>query len=1355
MFIRILKKLQQQVVWVLVVALLLLATYVSIGREFMPVVSRYADFLEEQITAITGLSVNVDSLTGSFQGFNPSIRINGLRILVDADTDSTDSVQPSALEAQQAILEIDVMRSIWQRRWTFEQFLVEGLALEVEQTEAGYWQLHDINLTGAGDVDPAALYQALLQVARLDLQNVQVNLTTRNQNSIQIANGSAVIQNRNGNHFLHVNAGLENSSELLALSVEVRGDSLEVINGTVHLKVPNADYSSLLLGETIGEISVERLTGGGEFWMQFVDGELRDVTSSLALEELDLGNSAGRIIELQDIGGIAQLRQEAATGKRDLMVTDMRIGAGELQWAPFNAHLSILEQQSVALRADLIDLSFLNQLALRSGILSEAAAVQLSGYNPRGELTNLDLYWPLTSDLAQVASAKANLRGVDLGSVNGSPSLFGLDGYMEATYDVNARIARGFGEVESNRFGINIPTVFVDTWEYDYVNGRLDFRADLNDGQHISMVSSPVVAKSAIVDGRVQFASTINRYADGRRAANLDLLVGALAVDAEQKAPYLPNAPNIAPGLKQTMQWLNEALQGGSLQNSGLIFRGSTSPGSAPISKTFQSFYVLEDGVLSFNKDWPQLTDVAGVIRTNDEKIDVSIDSASSMGVAASAVSGQVRRNETGENWLDVSGVATAATSSGLAYLQEAPVGQGLRDAMRNWVATGEFTAEITVRVPLNNPEANTDVRLNVALENNALVLPDYALNITDLTGPVVFDTRTGIETTELKGQLFDQDATIKLASLQNDRQLQSIEVTASAKVTPDKLIEWPRQSSFVRQLLEDLHGEFDYTATVSVRQTGDPVTTLTIDSSLQGAELTLPKPFAKSADTALPLHLEILFDEADQRITGKLGTDIALSLRLEQGNLQGGLLTLGEVYTSVEEQGDNAGSGLAVLGQVDYLEVESWIEYLTSRITTRGNSNSAADAIAFIDINVDSLEVYEQLLPVVGMRIESNPATGYWDIELSGDAVSGEVNIPIDSADYLRLTLAHLRLPGSESGTETGTGADAEPGIASAEAAPDKEVIPEERVDVLARIDPRTLPKMQFAAGSVSIGDRSYGAWRFTLDPMATGAEFSNLAFDFRGLRLGDLADASAATGPDAPHFSWHFDGVNHRSELKGQVTAANMADVLTANGIAPSLNSSSARFETDLSWPGSPAFFAGAHLSGNILMDIDEGRFEQVAGSSGALKLISIINFDAIMRRLRFSDDLLRRGLAYDSIDGNLTLDDGQVKIVDRLVISGPSSLYQITGELNLDDQTINGEMYLTLPVSANIPWLGLLTANIPLAVGAYLFDRIFGDQVNNLTSAVYTLQGPWEGLAPEFKQAFGSPDSIGTPANSEPVQ
>tara|TARA_B100001540_G_scaffold206029_1_gene181456 strand:- start:273 stop:1034 length:762 start_codon:yes stop_codon:yes gene_type:complete len=232
------------------------------------------------------------------------------------------------------------------------------------------------------------------------------------------------------------------------------------------------------------------------------------------------------------------------------------------------------------------------------------------------------------------------------------------------------------------------------------------------------------------------------------------------------------------------------------------------------------------------------------------------------------------------------------------------------------------------------------------------------------------------------------------------------------------------------------------------------------------------------------------------------------------------------------------------------------------------------------------------------------------------------------------------------------------------------------------------------------------------------------------------------------APSFTWSYDGIEHSSALTGILYADDMADVLKLNGYAASIESEDAIFFTDVTWPGSPAYFAGSRLSGKVDLDIDNGRFQQGSGGQGALRLISILNFDAIMRRARLSDDFVRTGFAYDEIEAELTLRDGQVQIEDRLVISGPSSLYQITGELDLKDETIMGEMFVTLPLSDNIPWLGLLTANLPLAVGAYLFDQIFGNQVDSLTSAVYTLNGPWEGLEPEFKQAFGSPNSSQDP-------
>jgi uncharacterized protein YhdP len=96
--------------------------------------------------------------------------------------------------------------------------------------------------------------------------------------------------------------------------------------------------------------------------------------------------------------------------------------------------------------------------------------------------------------------------------------------------------------------------------------------------------------------------------------------------------------------------------------------------------------------------------------------------------------------------------------------------------------------------------------------------------------------------------------------------------------------------------------------------------------------------------------------------------------------------------------------------------------------------------------------------------------------------------------------------------------------------------------------------------------------------------------------------------------------------------------------------------------------------------------------------------------------------------------------------LQIIGPASLFQVSGTLDLAEQTIDANLFITLPVSENIPWLSGLAVlnnliNWQLAIGVFLFDQIFGEQVDNLTSAQYTLQGPWDGVEPVLYQVFGS--------------
>ncbi len=1348
----ILKKVRQQLVLMLAVALVLVAAYVSAGRQFMPAVSGYVSSFEELIFERSGIPVRVESLVGDFEGFNPILHVNGMTLLVgDGPGDELASTE-NALFLRRATVVVDIPQSIWQRSWVLEDFVIESLELNLDQLESGAWQLRGLANDGGEAVNFDSLYQSLQQVSQLSLHDVLINLHTFEGETLSLRNGSATIANREDMHYLHANLSLKDSPEQMALSLEVSGNTLGEMAGQLHVSLPQADYSELLSRQTWEELSIDDLFGGGRFWMRFARGELSEFVSQLEFDLLTLQSSSSDSLSLRDLSGNVSLHRQAEEDGWALALSDMGLSWQQLQWSPFNVFASLNPQDGIALRADNIDVSLIAQFAESSGLLSEAARQQLADLAPRGRLENFSASAPLTEGSEQHTLIRTNLSNVDVGSVRGSPAMWGLDGYVEIDFDATNARASGFAEVESDRFRMNIPNVFTSVWEHNYVNGSVGFNLDLNGGMHLRLKSNAVRAETDAIEGRVQFTSIIDRPDGGEPRAELELLVGALRFDAAGRSAYLPDGPQVDAGLKSTMQWLNGAILDGVVADSGAIYRGSTLPNAPAASKTFQSFYLMDGGELNFSDEWPNLSNVTAFALTDDNNIDIEVEQTTSLGVRATTVNGSIRENAAGENWLSIQGVAGGTTADGLNYLQNAAVGESLKAAFANWQAEGDFAANIAVQVPLNRPQLQTEVRLDMRLAGNELYIPDYAIRVANLTGPIIFDTRTGIEDTQLSGRLFEQIADLRLSSESVDGELESIVVRATGLVTPDQLIAWPLQGQFVRDILGNMEGQLAYRANLNIDQSGvaEASNRLVIESTLLGASLALPHPFTKPVEVELPLRLDLAFTGDRQKIVGALGPTLSFDLDLEQGEIRDGLLFIGEAQSNFENLRENDSEGLVVFGNMDRFQLEQWSEFLAEFTSDESVSEGLGSSIEFVDLQIESFRFYGEELSDVNMRIVPQLAEQNWQINLDSESIAGQVGLPFNSDDYLSLDLRYLRLPGEES-DRTGP-QQQQTGL--------EELLQEEEepIDVLADIDPRELPRMHFSTNEFRIGDRPYGSWSFTLNPNVEGAEIDNLAFDFRGLRLGLDTASAAPTQENAaqqepvliPHFSWHFDGLNHTSAITGVLTADNMAEVLTANGYAASLESSSAQFIADLSWPGSPAFFLASNLSGEIGINIEDGRFLQRAGAAGALKLISILNFDAIMRRLRFSDDLLRSGLAYDEITGQLTMTDGQVHIEDRLVISGPSSLYQITGDLNLKDETIVGEMYLTLPVSENIPWIGLLTANIPLAVGAYLFDRIFGSQVNSLTSAVYTLEGPWEDLEPEFKQAFGSPNRP-TPTNN----
>ena len=85
------------------------------------------------------------------------------------------------------------------------------------------------------------------------------------------------------------------------------------------------------------------------------------------------------------------------------------------------------------------------------------------------------------------------------------------------------------------------------------------------------------------------------------------------------------------------------------------------------------------------------------------------------------------------------------------------------------------------------------------------------------------------------------------------------------------------------------------------------------------------------------------------------------------------------------------------------------------------------------------------------------------------------------------------------------------------------------------------------------------------------------------------------------------------------------------------------------------------------------------------------------------------------------------------------------------NMDNENIDAELVVTLPLVDNIPWVAALAGGLPIAAGAYLASKVFEDQMMSLSSGVYSVSGPVSSPAVKFVRVFDAKLSSSKDRNS----
>ncbi|ARN72974.1 YhdP family protein [Oceanicoccus sagamiensis] len=772
----------------------------------------------------------------------------------------------------------------------------------------------------------------------------------------------------------------------------------------------------------------------------------------------------------------------------------------------------------------------------------------------------------------------------------------------------------------------------------------------------------------------------------------MTLTIGLKDTAASYRDKFIPYTLN-----QSFLDWMAGSVPEGRVIDGGFIYRGSLRKEDVK-DRTVQLYLNVENGTLDYHPDWPKLTAISGLVEVDNADVTVNASKAKLYAMDVSAATVTTTAVEGGGIWLTIDAQAAGQSSDAIRLVNESALQQVVGNVFKQWQLDGQASAEVSLGLPLVGATRPADIDVAVQLQDTDLLMPEYRLQFTDVNGPLNYSSERGMYSPGLNALLYNKPFTV---TVEQDAE-QGVLVDFAGRVDMADILDWSQQPA-----LSFASGETNMAAQVKVSPKGE--SQFTVSSDLVGVAITLPEPYNKTAEQPRDYWLKLpLLGEKPLLRMGMV--DIAeLQLRLDQGRVESGLVILDKMKNTRHEEGF-----LVVTGAVDHFVLDEWQQVLTQY-------TEAAEALAATPAPGDqeaaeglSIKVRELLVEKFSgfdQRYE-NTTVGLqrwqdaWWLQVSNDIMAGELFIADDQTTPLIAKLRRLRLP--ESSVEEDLGSSS--------------------FESMRELN------LDFSVDQLSLGQILYGSLAFELRSQQDGLVFNNIYGDLRGIVIAKDQPAT---------LEWLQTERGEESRLYGEFAFADLGDVLEQWNYERIIESQQGKLSLDLTWPGAPNQWSLAASNGPLYLNIEDGRFLKASdGASGTLKVVGIINLTNIVRRLQLDfSDIYDSGISYDRIEGELILEQAQLNIVEDLTIESPSSRFSLRGNADLEAKALDMELIATLPVANNLPWIAALAGGLPTAAGVYVASKIFEDQFDRLSSAVYSIEGDWNDPQLSFVKVYDS--------------
>lgn len=716
------------------------------------------------------------------------------------------------------------------------------------------------------------------------------------------------------------------------------------------------------------------------------------------------------------------------------------------------------------------------------------------------------------------------------------------------------------------------------------------------------------------------------------------------------------------------VRWLDEALVGGRVAGGAVLVHGDL--GHWPFRDgegRFEAEALLDQVRLRFRPDWPDGEALSGVARFVNDGMEVE-GRATIAGIEVERLAGRIPRYRDARLQLDL-----GARSQGrelLGLLRASPLWDRLGKGLGPVRIEGPANVDLSLDIPLRRGRGEVLVRGELRLDEADLRYEEWGIALDAARGPVAF-TGHGLHAEALEVLHGGRPARFSLRIGDRVRDpAHLLEAGLEGRMQAALLLDSQPDLDGLRPLLD---GVSNWSFALSIPQKTEDPAVLSVASDLVGTRLRLPAPLRKSPATPMPLELAIELGQVERPLRLRLGELLRLEGRWRPGGGLAGLAAFGGAA-----DGEPPAQGLRVVGTVPVLDLGGWM-------SLRGGEGGRIESV---DLSCGELSLFGRSLGELRLRYE--PGADPSRIVFEGTQVEGEIEVPKGTELAQRgITARFERLYWPESAR------------------------PASEESVLAALHPASVPPLHLHVRDLRLGTAVLGETRFESFPQGDAMQIEQ----FRARSPAFSLDARGR---------WEPGGPQGRSQLQAEFTAEDLGRMLGALGFAELVEGGQTLATLEGRWAGPPTAFALERIDGRLSISVGQGRIPEV--DPGAGRLFGLLSLTEIPRRLALDfSDFFRSGLAFNRIEGEFQLGDGQAR-TDRLSIDCPSAEIVLRGVTDLARQRYAQTMEV-LPRAGNmLAVVGALTAGPAGAAVGAVAQAVLQNPLQQITRTLYAVKGPW---------------------------